>query len=273
MITFLRNMAFACFSLACVETTLAIDMSFFDGSVVVGEVEDEDLFKHFPFQNYSIVKVRSLGSFYIDPIDDCIKNVLRRSAPWEAEVASVLKQYSKKGSTVLDIGSHIGTHTVTLSRAVGSNGTVIAFEPQRKIFSELVQNMLLNDYANVVAYRAAVGEREDTVEMNTSYPNNEGATQIGSGGDQTPMTTIDSFHLTNVSLMKIDVENYEDMVLDGAYETIMANRPVLVIEIMGHKASAGPNRMDRIQKTKQKIKNLGYKIQHLVCDEYIAIPN
>ncbi len=257
----------------CITSELkAHQVTFFDGLTVTGESEDEELFYNFPYHHYKIVTVGNLGKFYIDDIDDCIKNFLRQGIPWEARVAALLKKNSRKNSIVLDIGAHIGTHTMSLSEAVGPNGTVIAFEPQRKIFSELVQNILLNDCRNVLVYRAAVGEREDVVEMQPSYPNNEGATQLGSGGDPVPMMTVDSLHLTNVSLIKIDVENYEDFVIDGALETIMNNRPVIAIEIMGHKASSGPDRSQKINQTKQRIKNLGYKIRHIICDEYIAYP-
>lgn len=267
-----RYIFFLCLFLCMTTKISTTELSFFDGSTVIGDPQDEYLFNYFPFDNYTIVNITELGCFYIDPIDDCIKNVLRRGIPWEDEVAHYLKKYSQKNSVVLDIGSHIGTHTVTLSKAVGQNGIVIAFEPQRKIFSELVQNMLLNNCNNVIAYRAAVGERIDEVEMKPSYPNNEGATQIGSGGDSVCMITIDSLNLTNVSLIKIDVENYEDFVLDGALETIQNNRPILVFELMGHKASAGPDRSVKIQQSKKKIEELGYKIHHIVCDEYIAYP-
>ncbi|NBR78651.1 MAG: FkbM family methyltransferase, partial [Alphaproteobacteria bacterium] len=52
-------------------------------------------------------------------------------------------------------------------------------------------------------------------------------------GDQAELRTIDSFGFRNVSLLKIDVESLEDQVLDGARETILESKPVILAEIQG----------------------------------------
>ena len=56
---------------------------------------------------------------------------------------------------------------------------------------------------------------------------------MGEGGDQAELRTIDSFGFRNVSLLKIDVESLEDQVLDGARETILESKPVILAEIQG----------------------------------------
>ena len=47
---------------------------------------------------------------------------------------------------------------------------------------------------------------------------------------QFPVKTLDSFKLTNVSFIKIDVEGHELAVLTGAMETIKNSKPIMVIE-------------------------------------------
>ena len=42
--------------------------------------------------------------------------------------------------------------------------------------------------------------------------------------------TLDSFNLSNISFIKIDVEGYELNLLKGAYETIKRDKPVIFIE-------------------------------------------
>ena len=42
---------------------------------------------------------------------------------------------------------------------------------------------------------------------------NEGARSLGDGTESVLMKPLDSFHLKNVSFMKIDVERAEDLVL------------------------------------------------------------
>jgi hypothetical protein len=45
------------------------------------------------------------------------------------------------------------------------------------------------------------------------------------------VVTLDSKGLTNISMIKIDVEGMELQVLEGAMETIQRERPVLFMEI------------------------------------------
>lgn len=41
---------------------------------------------------------------------------------------------------------------------------------------------------------------------------------------------LDNFDLRDITLIKIDVENHEKEVLEGAKETIKRNKPVIVLE-------------------------------------------
>ena len=52
--------------------------------------------------------------------------------------------------------------------------------------------------------------------------------------DNIDVITLDSLNLQNVSMIKIDVENHENEVLDGARQTILQNRPILFIENLFH---------------------------------------
>ena len=123
---------------------------------------------NFPFSQYSIVEVPAhgyVGYFYIDTIEDCIKGELAQGKPWESDLSLILTQYARPGTVALDIGSHIGTHTLTLANAVGKEGKVFAFEPQPKTFRELVQNMRLNEVKNVICTWAAIGSATGQIEV------------------------------------------------------------------------------------------------------------
>lgn len=188
----------------------------------------------FPFQDYEICYVKNLGSFYVDDIPDGIKGHLWKGIYWESNIGRLINQFTQPNTIAIDMGAHIGIHSLTMSRKVGPNGLVIAFEPQLKIYRELYQNLLLNQCDhNVISLRNAVGEVEKMTEMNVGNPLNEGGCSIGKGGDLVYMVTLDSLNLNNVSLIKMDVETYELNVLKGARETLLRNKPVLIFEILG----------------------------------------
>ena len=186
----------------------------------------------FSAQDYEIAEVPELGRFYIDDNPAWMKRELKEGRPWEPGTQVVMTTHTRAGTTALDIGAHIGSHSVTLSHLVGPEGAVYSFEPQRKIYRELVMNLELNKLENVIPLRFAIGAENKLVEM-TPTSDFDGRMFVGKGGDGVELRTIDSFGFSNVSIMKIDVEGFELEVLKGAVETIATWHPAIVIEITG----------------------------------------
>lgn len=215
-----------------------------------------------------------IGKFYVDDEKDMIKSSIVRNLVWDRHLLELFPKYVKPGTTVIDAGAHIGVHTIPLSRLVGKGGRVYAFEPQRKIHRELVFNLRLNEIDNVVPLRYALGHTTGITEMDPPVAGNEGATAVGRGGDRVEMRTLDSFGLHNVSLIKIDVEHLEDYVLEGAQLTISRYRPVILIEIMGgiFYDRATPEQRARIDGTVNRLKAMGYKVDHIYAHDYLAVP-
>jgi FkbM family methyltransferase len=232
--------------------------------------------REFPKESYSVHYVRGQGHFYLDNINDYIKNLLRKGVSWEGALAKRMKEKIPLGTTAIDIGAHIGTHTLALSEAVGPSGRVIAFEPQPKLFRELFMNMALNGASNIDFYWAGIGDRVAQIELGAEGVGNEGGSSLTGGtGKFVSLITLDSLHLDNVSLIKIDVEGMENAVIDGAKETLLRNRPTIFIEIFGgvdfHHAT--PEQHQQIQETIHKLNALNYNVFHLDSHNYLAVPN
>ncbi len=239
--------------------------------------QDPLLQKHvdkFPFENYSIYRVEGRDIYYVDQVPDHIKDFVRRGILWELDVWIQLSRYTRPGTIAIDIGSHIGMHALHMSRFVGSQGAVYAFEPQIKLFSELLINMNLNSVTNIHCFRKALGGSHGFVEMNPYCPTNEGGVGIGSGGDPVEQITLDSLNLNNISFMKIDVEGNEEEVIAGARETILRNKPVMVVEIMGgiFYETATPAQKEEIHRRAEKIKELGYTVTPMGLHNYLCMP-
>jgi FkbM family methyltransferase len=227
-----------------------------------------------PAGAYRVHLVRGVGRFYLDEGDDVIKGNLRVGIRWEGSIDRLLARHTKPGTTAIDAGAHIGTHTLELARRVGVDGRVYAFEPQKKLFRELVFNLRLNQAMNVVPLRFALGDSSEIIEMSPPVARNEGGTGVGLGGDRAELRKIDSFEFQNVSIMKIDVEGYEDHVLRGARETIKRWKPVLLVEIQGGQNydKTTPEVRAKIDATKSIIESFGYKVERVSEHDYLGLP-
>lgn len=235
--------------------------------------------ENFNFDDYGIFRVQNRDLYYVDEVNDYIKNhVIKRGDSWEEYIHDQFKAYVKPGSVALDIGGHIGTHTLNLSRLVGENGQVYVFEPQAKMFCELTINMHLNECKNIKYFHNALGSEEKLIKMHIpkeAWTASYGPSLINEGhgtvsldldvpGDTTKMIRLDDLHLDNISMIKMDVEGFEMEVIHGGKETILRNKPVLIVEIFTDEKTAG-----RIK----EIADMGYVPTFIGLDNYLFVPN
>jgi FkbM family methyltransferase len=130
----------------------------------------------------------------------------------------------------IDIGANVGLWSCDL---VKSFDHVIAFEPVTEFIECFKKNVTGSNYT---MHQMALGRTESFIEMNI-VQGNTGHTHIDQssiGRGTIPLKTLDSFNLTNVDMIKIDVEGFEGEILAGAMKTIEQNKPVLVIEQQKH---------------------------------------
>lgn len=166
--------------------------------------------------------------------NDHVHAAVSKGERWEPIIMNLCERYTMPSTTVLDIGANMGTFAVRMSQLVGTEGNVIAFEPQRVIFQQLCTNIFLNNLRNVFTLQKAVGSRSGRVTLTPiDYSSGSpGEVRIfGNEGEEVDCVALDEMELTNVSLIKIDVERYEPFVFDGAQQTIKRNRPVILFEL------------------------------------------
>jgi len=85
-------------------------------------------------------------------------------------------------------------------------------------------------------YECPLGREQSYINMNI-VEGNTGHSHIDTnsfGKGSIPLKTLDSFNFNNVDLIKIDVEGFEEEILAGAMETIIRNKPVIVVEQQTH---------------------------------------
>ena len=120
--------------------------------------EDEDTIQSLGLQGFNRLKRCRYGLMLYNPNDRFVGRALDLYGEFSEGEVQLFRQTVKPGQMVLDVGAHIGTHTLFFARAVGSRGAVIAFEPQRLLFQTLCANMALNSITNVICRNNGVGE-------------------------------------------------------------------------------------------------------------------
>jgi FkbM family methyltransferase len=166
--------------------------------------------------------------------DAYIGRSLNTSGTYSEEEILLWQQIVRPGDVVVEVGANIGAHTIWFAKAVGRDGKVFAIEPQRQMYQMLVGNLALNEITNANAMMGAAGEKIGTVRVppvDYDKTGNFGGLSIGGeSGEEVAVITLDSFRMTRVDLIKIDVEGMEASVLRGAHQTIERCRPVLYVE-------------------------------------------
>jgi FkbM family methyltransferase len=171
----------------------------------------------------------------------------RRRAPMEIhiyydrfEVAETkfIGRCVKPGWTVIDVGANLGHYTLVLSKLVGPQGRVYAFEPSTLNHKMLRRNIDLNGAANVRAFQLALGAREGVVPLIQSPKGHHELTRVTTVGEATeyaPVTTLDRFasehDLPSVDLIKMDIEGSELFFLQGAAGVLERCAPILLFEL------------------------------------------
>jgi FkbM family methyltransferase len=131
----------------------------------------------------------------------------------------------------LDIGANVGLWSRDLTEAFAQ---VISFEPVSDFRDCLVKNV---PASNLEVRGCALGEEDTFINMiitveNTGHSHVDTSTM---GHGTTPMYRLDSLELPKIDYIKIDCEGYENTILRGARQTIMRDRPVMVVEHKRHK--------------------------------------
>lgn len=130
--------------------------------------------------------------------------------------------YLRPGEVFVDVGANIGALTLVAAKKVGNMGRVFAFEPHPRTYRFLAGNVALNRQRNVQLFNVALGNTRG--ELKFSSHRSDDQNEVTESGEITvPVDILDNIlpsTVSEITLMKIDVEGYEKFVLEGATETM-----------------------------------------------------
>lgn len=178
---------------------------------------------------------------YINPLyDKGIERKLYMTGSYEKGLLRILEKILKPGDIVVDAGANIGLISIFCAIKVGHNGLVLSFEPHPETYPILQKNIAINGISQIEAYNKALGSVSGTAKIYSNLQINRGAASIVEFQQDSPSFDIEVLSLdevlkqrkiSQVDLLKIDVEGFEMEVLKGASKILSEeNGPILVVE-------------------------------------------
>ena len=139
----------------------------------------------------------------------------------------------------LDIGAHVGLWSYQI---IQDFKKLWAFEPMPQHRDCWHENMAGISHCILLPY--ALGETRGNVRIRSRTPGSSGDTGVDpkaecsslrvsideNEGEVVALRPLDEFGFSEVDFIKIDCEGYELFILRGAEETLLRNKPVLIVE-------------------------------------------
>jgi FkbM family methyltransferase len=165
--------------------------------------------------------------------------------------------------TIIDVGANLGYYTLNFAKK-NPDGNIIAFEPYHVNHNVLTENVSLNKFKNISCFQMGLGASNTTSHLSRINDRNLGMVQINNNQihnntNSINITTLDYFltqeNISQIDLIKVDIEGYEYEFLKGAEQTLKSFFPTLFIEICDknlRKYNTTPNQVIDF------LENLGY---------------
>jgi len=158
---------------------------------------------------------------------------------YELDFLTAVGRLVEPGSWAVDIGAHIGNHSIFMAKVLGLR--VMAFEANPATFSILKANIAHNDAGDEIgAQNMAIGDKEDIVSLTPLDGGDIGSfsvvREVGPGTVRCKSKPLDFFkdyfETRPPAFIKLDIEGAEDLALEGAKQVIFAHRPIIATEVM-----------------------------------------
>jgi FkbM family methyltransferase len=140
-------------------------------------------------------------------------------------------QHIRPGMRVVEAGANLGVFTLQLSKLVGPEGKVFAFEPDPALHAALRKNLGRNGVKNVTPIPRALGSRTARLGLKT-FGLNSGDTRLCDNAAEAGATPVDVVTMDDalagerVDFVKLDVQGWELEALRGMTRLLAENPAV-----------------------------------------------
>jgi FkbM family methyltransferase len=204
-------------------------------------------------ENIRVVNYQTpYGKVYCLPHDDAFVGALKKGNLYESDILEQLTSYIKGDGDILDVGAHIGGHTLFYSQKRNPQQKIFCFEPQKVMFEICNVNINVNNIQNIETFNIAVGPYDDTIFIDNDftldhypewlkvdYTGTQGMNFGGlgvtykEGGESVRMVALGQFledKTKKVHFIKMDTEGAENGIIFSIQSLIKRDKPILFVE-------------------------------------------
>jgi len=180
--------------------------------------------------------------------------------------AFVWKYLDINEGVFIDIGAHVGKYTIIMAKKLEGTGTVLAFEPHPINFKLLLVNLHLNKIYNVLPFNMACYSSNGYTDLYVAEESGLHSLILPRSKNKIRIKTVMLDHIieklciSNIRLIKIDVEGAEVEVIKGSIKTIEKHHPTLIVEV----------RFSNIAELSSLLSRLNYNIRVLSSGPDVA---
>ncbi len=155
--------------------------------------------------------------------------LLRRPDSFEAEEVAFILDMAAGNFVFIDVGANCGYWSLRIAKKLAGNGSVIAIEPQPVMLERLRYNASINAISLSRIFDCVVGSQSGTAVLKLDEHNLGRSRVSDTGSLQVEMKTLLDIvrcsGLSHIDAIKVDVEGYEDRVLEpflqGAIDALL----------------------------------------------------
>jgi FkbM family methyltransferase len=190
------------------------------------------------------------------------------AAGWEPEETRFILSMLEPGDVFWDIGANVGWFSLAAARKLGRFGLVHAFEPHPELAIRIRKSARLNRIKNIFIHSVALGASNGpgTLVLRDGAKN-LGSWTLGTEVTDEPRVQVSIRRIDDLkfwrapTIVKIDVEGAEPLVVRGAERVLSRTKPIVVCEIL-------PRQLLRVSDTSvheflERLARLGY-VPHLL---------
>jgi FkbM family methyltransferase len=206
----------------------------------------QKIYQHLHFEGEFDVGIKNGGSFKMIHYGYQIENEIFWAGlygGWEKQSIQLWVQLCKKATIIVDVGANTGIYSL-IAACVNPAATIYSFEPVKRVYEKFLRNIEINSFS-IQPFNEAVSDFDGTAVIYDQFTEhiysvtvnkNLAAPNVLVNKVEVKTITLNTFiqnhQISNIDLIKIDVETHEPEVLRGFSEYIPKYLPTILIEIL-----------------------------------------